>query len=267
MKQIIWSLNENIKLWKYHLSLWFVKIITVWLGYISLFNLLDKTIDHRETFPYLWEKTDFSFLSDWVTNLPNGAVSGIFGGIIVILLIWFVLDAIYDVLIIAGLQKKKIDDFGKKLWRVFLVRLAFWIPFVVFVGGSVWLTFKLWISAWSLFAILGGAFIGSFIVLFLVKWLDMIKIDVIANDAEKLKEHFSAGTKKTFTNWKQSLLINLVFSFVVVLIVYFTITLNLSFIATGALSLWFLWIFRQILVILRQVTRYTVTGTWVANSR
>lgn len=266
MKQIISSLIENTKLWKYHLSLWFVKIITVWLGYISLYNLLDKTVSHRETFPYLWEKTDFNFLSDWVTNLPNGAVSGVFGGVMVILLLWFVLDAIYDVLIISGLQKKKVEDFGKKLWRVFLVRLAFWVPFAVFVGGSAYLTFKLWISAWSLFAILGGTFIGSFIVLFLVKWLDMIKIDVIANDAEKLKEHFSAGTHKTFTNWKKSLLIIFVFSLIVVLMVYLTITLNLYFIATGALSLWFLWILRQILVILRQVTRYTITGVWIAIS-
>lgn len=266
MKQIISSLIENTKLWKYHLSLWFIKIIAVWLGYISLYNLLNKSLNHRETFPYLWEKTDFNFLSDWVRNLPDGAFSGVLGGVVVILLIWFVLDAIYDVLIISALQNKKVVDFGKKLWRVFLVRLAFWIPFAVFVGGSAYLTVKLWASAWSLFAILGGAFIGSFIVLFLVKWLDMIKIDVIANDAEKLKEHFSAGTNKTFSGWKQSLLINFVFSLVVVIIVYLTITLNLYFIATGALSLWFLWILRQILVILRQVTRYTITGTWVAIS-
>ena len=266
MNKIIWSLRQNFSQWQAHLLLWFIKLFTLFIGFRSLEMLINAYTYKRETLSTFWEKTDFNYLIDMLMEMPSNIREYIVPVITIALAGWFLIDTFFDVKIISGISKKKIENWGQKFWRMFFVRLIFWIPYLVILAGAVYGTYKIWINYYCIWVFLLGGFVGGFVILFAIKWLDITKIMVVNDDDFKFGQIISVAANQTFSNVKETMLVNMIFGIFIAIITALTLIINIKFIATGSLTLWLLWFLRQLLVLSRQLMRYTYTGVWIDKS-
>ncbi len=256
------SFGKNLNAWKWHLGLWFSKVVTLWFGYITVNNAFDTYLNNRENIPVLWEKTDINVFFDLVSKMPSGVTGSLILLLFVLLALWFVIDTFFDAGIIGKISGVEGKNYLLKVKRLFLARLIFWIPYLIVGGGGIYLGIKLWTKSFTWWPLLFSALAVSFVTFYLIKWLDLAKITIVA-DEEELKPALSGAGRLVFTDMGPTTMINFVFALFMTVVVYLSIEINLYIIPRGVMSLWVVWILRQIILLLRQYLRYSYTGYWV----
>ena len=146
-----------------------------------------------------------------------------------------------------------------------LAKLIFWVPYLLLVSGIAYAAFKFWVGIYACWPLLIMAAIGSFILFFGIKWIDMVKIQIVLTEGDKLKNLLSKGTTLTFNAIKETAVLNLLYALFFTVVVFLTISINIHFIAHGVIVLWVLWLIRQVLVLARQLLRYCYTGYWLGS--
>jgi hypothetical protein len=259
-------LSNNLKIWKWHAGLWFSKALTLWLGYLTFSGVADTYLKGRIVTPYFWEKTDINYFIDLAGNIPGGALGSLFSVLTALFIIWFIIDTFFDTAIIGALSGSTGNGFMGNVRKVMLVRLIFWLPYALMVAAAVYAGIKLWTKFYAWWPIFAAGFVGAFLLFFLLKWLDMAKIGVVAEKKE-LKQALSDAGRLLFEDMKPTLTVNIVFAFLITVMVYLGIAVNIYFIPRSAAMLWLLWLVRQLIVILRQYFRYGFTGYWILFTR
>jgi len=220
-----------------------------------------EQLKNRNVVPYLWEKTDMAFFMDWMREGVNGTL--LFAVVTVLIFVWFIIDAAFDVWIISSLSGNKTEYFGRKFKQMIFAKLIFWVPYLLLVSGIAYAAFKFWVGIYACWPLLIMAAIGRFVLFFGIKCIDMVKIHVVVSEGDKLKVLLSKGTTLTFNSLKETAGLNTLYALFFAVVVFLTISINIHFIAHGVIVLWVLWAIRQVLVLARQFLRYCYTGYWL----
>ena len=263
MNAITQSLKNNLSIWRWHLGLWGAKLLTIWLGYLTLSGTFNTFLGYRNTADMLWTKTDFNYFYDLIMRVPGGALASVFSIMVALMVIWFVLDSFFDVAIIDALSGRENGALLPKVTKVLWARLIFWLPYLLVVGALIYGAIKFWTKFYAWWPLLLVGFLGAFITFFLLKWLDIAKIMIVTENSE-LKPALSEAGRLLFEDMGQTLQVNITFAILITFFIYLGIAVNIHFIAHSLFSLWILWLVRQMMVILRQYLRYGFTGAWIA---
>jgi hypothetical protein len=262
MTQIIRSLQLNAQLWSWHVLLWATRLVLITLAFMGLQSSLNSIVSNRYVAPYLWQQTDISFLMDWLRELSPGILSGVATAILLLMLLWFVIDTLFDLMIINRMGQW--HNHGKRdFWRLIALRAIFLVIWLIAAAGAVYAWFSLWWGDFTTLVFYGIAFIFIFLLLWVLKFMDLAKIIILRDNELGIGSALSTAINKAFADFASTALLHFLVALAFSAIFWLSTAITIDVVATSASMLWLIWLGRELLLFSRQFLRYTYTGVWL----